>query len=245
MEEKVHQTSLAGSSSGSSRDDIGWYMAVRNGFNAARIIPANADFSAQVRAIYSRANSDCGSEGRGFEPRRSPSLCRYTGPCPRAFPPWRYIAFRINNRTMHTATQMTRRRAQNSVLVRRWGMSVRSRTNALSEASTATTARMSATASTARYEPSITTAHYAGVGASALLLALLYERRGRRILRSWQRSPEGYSGAEMRESRSLPQAIVVEFLEQLAYLGLRVQAAEKLAKERVQNQNRQACLPCS
>jgi hypothetical protein len=44
----------------------------------------------------------------------------------------------------------------------------------------------------------------------------------------------------MRESRHLPQAIVVELLEQLAYLGLRVQAAEKSAKERVQNQNCQA-----
>ena len=47
----------------------------------------------------------------------------------------------------------------------------------------------------------------------------------------------------MRELRSLAQAIVVELLEQLAYLGLRVQAAEKSAEERVQN--RQACLPCS
>ena len=43
----------------------------------------------------------------------------------------------------------------------------------------------------------------------------------------------------MRESRHLPQAIVVEFLERLAYLGLGVQAAEEPVKERAQNQNRQ------
>ncbi len=42
------------------------------------------------------------------------------------------------------------------------------------------------------------------------------------------------------ESRHLPQAIVIELLEQLAYLGLRVQAAEKPAKERARNQNCQA-----
>ena len=38
---------------GSSKDDIGWYMAVRNGLSSDRIIPANADFSAQLCAIHS------------------------------------------------------------------------------------------------------------------------------------------------------------------------------------------------
>src|SRR3712207_6158943 len=92
----------------------------------------------------------------GFSKGRSTD----TGPCPRAFHPGRYIAFRINNRTVHTATQVTNRRAQNNLVARRAGTSARSRTNALSAASAAATARMSAAASTARYEPSITTAHY-------------------------------------------------------------------------------------
>jgi hypothetical protein len=49
-------------------------MAVRNGLRTVHIIPANEDFSAQLCAIDSRAYSDYGSrEGRGFEPRRSPS----------------------------------------------------------------------------------------------------------------------------------------------------------------------------
>ncbi len=43
----------------------------------------------------------------------------------------------------------------------------------------------------------------------------------------------------MRESRSLPQAIAVELLEQLAYLALLIQPAEKPAKERVQEKNHQ------
>ena len=43
----------------------------------------------------------------GFSKGRSTD----TGPCPRAFHPWRYIAFRINNRTTHTATQTTDQRS--------------------------------------------------------------------------------------------------------------------------------------
>ena len=34
-------------------------------------IPANMNFLARLWVIYSRSYSDCGSEGRGFEPRRS------------------------------------------------------------------------------------------------------------------------------------------------------------------------------
>jgi hypothetical protein len=59
---------------GSSRGDIGWYTAVRDGPIEAYIIPANTNFLVQLCVIYSRGYSDCGSrEGRGFEPRRSPS----------------------------------------------------------------------------------------------------------------------------------------------------------------------------
>jgi hypothetical protein len=59
-------------------------MTVRNGLSAARIIAANADFSAQLYAIYSKRYSDCGSEGRGSSrasrlvevKARSPPQCR-------------------------------------------------------------------------------------------------------------------------------------------------------------------------
>jgi hypothetical protein len=75
MQENVQQSSLFGSSSGSSRDDIGWYTAVRDGLIGAYIIPANTNFLAQLCAIHSRGYSDCGSEGRECVPLDLPSDC--------------------------------------------------------------------------------------------------------------------------------------------------------------------------